>query len=822
MPGTGCQNRRISNVIPARALPKPNYRNMKTIAILTSLALSAHAAGPNEAMPNPDFTKGDTIPANAKHDWNLGATGLRGWIYTNKFVTYDARQISITKADKGSPADGVIDIGDVILGVEGKSFSYDPRTEFGKALTAAEAADGNLKLTRWRNGSTSEVTLKLEALGDYSATAPFDCAKSKRIFEDGCKALAKRMEQDDYEKGQNAITRPLNALALLASGDKTYLPLVKKEAKWASDFTSDGNQTWWYPYNIMLLSEYHMVTGENSLMPGLKRLVMEAAKGQSHVGSWGHRFAKPDGRLFGYGMMNAPGVPLTISLIMARKAGVKDPALDLAIERSSKLLRFYIGKGAVPYGDHMPWMETHEDNGKCGMAGVMFNMLGEKDGAAFFSRMSLAAHGAERDGGHTGNFTNILWSMPGVALGGPQATGAWMKEFGAWYYDLARTWDGRFPHQGPPEPDFDSFGGWDATGGYLLAYAMPLKNIMLTGKQPNTAPQLDAATAQSIINDGRGWDNKDRVSAYDKLSPDVLLECLTSWSPVVRERTAMAIVRRKQPFPIDALIKLLDSPDLDARYGACEALMQLGGHSSPAVDALMKQLAEDDIWLRIKAAEALCKIGPPAAKALPELLRMLPEVDMKNDPRGMQQRCFSTSIFDRRGQMFKLLETADQNALAKAIQAGLLNQDGRSRSSISTVYDTLTLEQIKPLFPAILQAINTPAPSGEMFADEVRLQGLRVLAKHRVKEGIDACVKYTLSQNQWSSENRTPEIMKILLTYCAHAKPFIPELKKIADYFEKDEKDFPKTLMARKANCVRETITAIQAATDAPKLINIR
>ena len=37
------------------------------------------------------------------------------------------------------------------------------------------------------------------------------------------------------------------------------------------------------------------------------------AEGQSIVGSWGHGFANPDGRLGGYGMMNAPGVPLTIS-----------------------------------------------------------------------------------------------------------------------------------------------------------------------------------------------------------------------------------------------------------------------------------------------------------------------------------------------------------------------------------------------------------------------------------------------------------------------------------------------------------------------------
>lgn len=793
-----------------------------TAAFLSAFAFTAFAAGPKGAMPNPDFTKGDTIPAEAKHDWNLGATGLRGWIYTKDFVTDEARQISITRVEKGSPADGVIDFGDVILGVAGKPFSYDPRTEFGKALTAAESTDGSLSLTRWRAGASSEVIVKLAALGSYSTTAPYACPKSKRILEEGCKALAKRMEQENYRGRQNPITHSLNVMVLLASGEKEYLPLIRKESLWASEYAANSYQTWYYAYVIMLLSEYHIATGDKAVLPGLKRLALEASKGQSNVGSWGHRFAKPDGRLFGYGMMNAPGVPLTISLIMARKAGLKDPNLDLAIERSSKLLRFYIGKGAVPYGDHNPWMEGHEDNGKCGMAGVMFNMLGEKNGAEFFSRMSLAAHGAERDGGHTGNFTNILWSIPGVALSGPQATGAWMKEFGAWYFDLARTWDGSFPHQGAPEMGFDSFGGWDATGGYLLAYAMPLKKILLTGKQANIAPLLNATAAQSIVNDGRGWNNKDRFSAYDKLSPDVLLECLSSWSPIVRERAAMAIVRRKQPFPMDALIRMLDSPKLDTRYGACVALKQMGGFAAPAVDALIKQLKEDDIWLRIKATEALASIGAPAAKAVPDLLRLLPQVDGKKDPRGMQQRYLCLAIFDRRGQMLKSLAGANQDDLRKAVEAGLQNQDGNARSTVATIYNTLTLEQIKPLFPAIEQAITNSAPSGEMFADDVRLEGLRILAKHRVREGIDACVKYAITQNQWGSQDRTPKIMAILLTYGTHAKSAIPELTKIANYFEKDEKDLPPKLMVMKATCVRETIAAIEAATETPQLIPLK
>ena len=795
--------------------------NLEYLATLTIFVTIGSVFGAE--VPAPDFTKGDKIPKKAKHDWNLGATGLRGWIYCNKMVTSDARQIAITKVESNSPTDGIFEVGDVILGVGGKPFSYDPRTEMGKALTLAEseAGQGKLSLTRWRAGSTAEIVVKLPVLGTYSATAPYDCPKSKRILEQGCKDLAKQMADPSYAKRQDPIPRSLNALALLASGDPSYLPLIKKETKWAANYKTEGMATWYYGYVMMFLSEYKIATGDDSVMPGLTRLALEAANGQSAVGSWGHGFAKPDGRLGGYGMMNSPGLPLTISLVMAREAGVKDPALDQAIERSAKLLRFYIGKGAIPYGDHSPWIENHEDNGKCGMAAVLFNLLGESKGAEFFSRMSVASHGSERDTGHTGNFFNILWAMPGVAMSGPQATGAWMSEFGTWYYDLARGANGNFLHQGPPEPEEDSFAGWDSTGGYLLAYAMPLKKLYLTGKKPDAVPQLNAAATQSLILDGRGWNNKDRKSFYDALSEEQLLERLRSWSPVVRERTAMAIGRRKNAL-VTPLVEMLDSPNIDARYGACQGLIFLRGRGAPAVDALQKTLSHQDLWLRIKAAEALAAIGAPAMKAVPQLLELLAQVDVKNDPRGMQQRYFSFALFERDGLIGRSLEGVDRAALYKAVRAGLKNEDGRARGSIGSIYRYLSIEEIKPLLPAIHEAIVKPAPSGEMFADGIRVEGLRLLAQNHIEDGMYALVKYTRDQNPWASQIRTPELMKLLLTYGTHAKVVIPELTKLANYFEKDEKNFPPHLMRMKAKSVRDTIAAIEASTSSPELVRLK
>jgi hypothetical protein len=735
-------------------------------------------------------------------------------MHSNRLETTTARQIAITRVDKGSPADGILEVGDVILGVFGKAFSHDSRVEFGKGLTKAET-NGSLTVTRWRDGKTEEMEIKLPVLGTYSATAPYDCPKSKLIFEKGCKALAARMADGAYPDSQNPITRSLNALALLSSGDPQFLPLVKKEAEWASGYSAASMQTWYYAYVIMLLSEYKLATGDDSFASGLERLALEAAKGQSTVGSWGHKFAEPSGRLSGYGMMNAPGVPLTISLIMAGQAGVKDPALDLAVKRSANLLRFYIGKGAVPYGDHNPWTQTHEDNGKCGMAAVMFNFLGERNGAEFFSRMSVASHGPERDTGHTGNFTNILWAMPGVAQSGPDATGAWMQEFGAWYFDLARAWDGSFLHQGPPDLKKDSFRNWDATGGYLLAYAMPLRNILLTGKQPTIAPRIDAATARSLIADGRGWSNNDRHSAYEKLNPDLLLDRLGSWSPVVRERAAMAIQRRKGDLPVATLVGMLDSPDLHARYGACEALIQFKTGAAPAIPQLTKLLSHEDLWLRVKAAETLAHIGAPAMSTLPILLERLAKEPHESDPRGMEQRYLCFSVF---GIMLKnSIDGVDRDLLRKAVVAGLQNEDGRARGNISGIYQRLTYEELKPILPAIHEAIVTPSPSGEMFSDGIRVSGLELLAQHRIREGMALCLD-VMDIERWGKKNRISRCLNALAAYGGAAKPLLPRMRQMEqDLVKHREAKAMQPMIEQLRTLIRKTETS----TDTTELIGL-
>ena len=769
----------------------------------------------------PDFTKGDNIPAGWNHDWNLGPTGMRGWIYCDRHTTTDSRQIKVTKVEKSSPADGIIKVSDVILGVYGKPFNDDARISFGKAITKAEKTEnrGKLPLLVWRNGKTERVVVQIEPMGSYSSTAPFNCPKSKKIVEQGCAALAKKMRANPT--GDPHIARSLNALLLLSTGNPEYLDVVKEQAKLLSQYDKrNAVVTWNYGFINIFLAEYYLATGDRTYVDkGLKRITRLAVDGQGLVGSYGHKFADfKTKRLSGYGMMNSPGLLLTYSMVLARRAGVDVPGLEKAIDKSKTFLGFYVGKGAIPYGDHGPWIQTHDDNGKCGLASVLFDHEGNASATEFYSRMAVADHGPRRDEGHTGNYFNITWALPGVVRSGPNAGGAWISEFG-WYYDLARRWDGTFLYQGAPEPGRQSYHNWESTGSYLLGFTYPLKKTYLTGRKPSTAPQVSRSAAASLINDGRGWTSKDRTSYYDKMSTAQLLKRLSSWSPTVRERAAMALGRKRDNITRQ-LIRMLRSRKLYAQYGACQAVKMQRGRAVDAVPALLKTFNSDDMWLRILSAEALAGIGEPAKKAAPEMLKRFLKTDPEKDPRKMEQRYLCGAMFNKRGGLLgRSLEGIDRKLLLEAVRQGLKNEDGHARGNLASVYENLTFEELKPILPDIHRAIKEMAPSDIMFSAGIRMAGLKLFAENHVSEGIELLAFYARYQRPHASQIRIGQIMDMLKQYGAHGQRVIDKLESIAYYFENDEPDFPKRLSLDKAKAVRDTIKFIKASNDRPRLI---
>ena len=188
----------------------------------------------------------------------------------------------------------------------------------------------------------------------------------------------------------------------------------------------------------------------------------------------------------------------------------------------------------------------------------------------------------------------------------------------------------------------------------------------------------------------------------------------------------------------------------------------------------------------------------------------------------MEQRYVSFALFDRRnGLVGKSLAGVDRNLLIQAVRSGLLNQDGRSRGSIGSVYENLTYDEIKPLLPDIYQAIKDPSPSGIMFSDVIRMRGLELFTKYRIKEGLELLVDYSRNQKKHGSEKRIFKVMEMIKSYGTHSKSMISKLESVAVYFETEEENFPPRLSLRKASVIRETISEIKAIVDQPKLIHL-
>lgn len=791
-------------------------------AVCAALLISKVVASPKAAdLTGPDLTKGEAKTQGA--EWNMGPTGIKGWVFCRGFDTSESRQIMVTEVEKGSPADGLLTTNDVILGVNGKLFESDARMMLGNAITAAEQKKnkGLLKLVCWNNGSKKDLTIPLKVMGSYSDKSPYDCPKAKLIVEQGCRAIMKRgLNAGEYKPGGEwspSIVDNINALALLASGNPEYANTIKEYAHKLGPAElklpfKEGMYAWTWSYANLFLSEYYLATKDDYVLPAIREIAITMSKGQGEVGNWGHGFRVPgnNGTLGGYGAVNQPGLTCWMSLVMAQKCGVNDPVVQMAIAKSHKFFGFYVGKGSVPYGDHPPYSVLHDDNGKSGSAATTFDLMGDSKSTQFFSHLATAAY-AEKELGHTGNFFGFLWGALGANRGGQEAVSSYLKEL-RWYYDLARRWDGSFftTHR-------DNY-GWDMTGLFVLHYSLPLQKLYITGKGVSKENRLTGKELKDVLECGRGFTYGAVDHYYVAKSNEQLLKALGSWSPVVRKRAAKELATRKEDV-VPQLISMLGSKDLNARYGACLGLQHLEKRAEPSMDALVRQLSEKDMWLRTQAAFALSCIGEPARKTVPELLKLATVVD-KDDPRGMQCKYLSFALFKASfvdqvprptGLLAHSVEGVDKELLYPVLRRLLATDDGMTTFTVCSIFNTMGPEELKPLLPSIVKVAHDTAPSGEMFAHEIRENAFRFMAKNEITDGLPAFIEYFKTQNGWGQ--RTTKILPLLKEYGAAAKPILPELKELHKiWMEQESVRKQDNKKETKSGVAEDVIRAIEEA----------
>lgn len=818
-------------------------RSLLTIVLVLGLSFSAIG----QQVP-PDLTRGEIEGGGVKVErtrtYNLGPTGLRGWIYTKPAAYLDSvqgrttaasRQILVTHVGAASPADGVMAVDDVILGVGREPFGDDARKQFGRAITEAEKPEnkGVLNLIRFRDGQTEQVALQLRVMGAYSDKAPYRCKKSDRILDDVCDALA---SEPLHLNQWGAV----NGLALLATGRSAYLPKVQTFARAMADRESkrDGGGAWDCGYMSLFLAEYYLLTGDDAVFPGIKALVVKIARGQGMYGTYGHGFSEltADGALHGsippYGPVNQAGLIASLGLVVGAKCGIDDAEIAPAIERASMFYNTFVDKGAVPYGEHIAW-PYHENNGKNALAALMYAIQGTNPKAAhYYAKMAAAAY-ANREYGHTGQGFGYLWSALGANAGGPAAAAAFFKE-AAWHLDLVRRSDGTFTYDGgeqygPGKTHDDTYYGKSSYAGlspnatYVLTYAMPLKTLYITGKKANRSGWLRRKDVAEAIASGRFDVERKQMAARE------LVAAFSDWSPVVRGWAAEELALRPEaPELVPALITLAEGPDARARQGACEALGYI--KRVEALPVFVRLLKHDDRWLRVKAAEALGRMGDAARPVVPDMLKALIETAEPlypiswRDPIQLAQGALAKVLF-KGGALNATTMKSDQALLYPAIRAVSRNADGMTRALLrNTFQNQLSVEDVQALAPDILAAVRVRAPADTMFGNEIRMGGFKALTKYNFIEGVEAGLIVAKTQGGHGSEKRTGEIMRAITPYGSAAREGIPAMRALIDQFmsEVENRRFPRgELNQRRVNAVKDAIVSIEAATTHPELRRI-
>lgn len=646
----------------------------------------------------PDLTKGDPLPAPGKDGdvlWNMGPTGIVGIKNTGNA----GDQVRVISVIPGSPADGKVLPGDVLLGVAGQNFiaGGDINRVAGDAIIQAEeeAGKGLLDLHVWRDrnwakrtgakdmlgvdldklfkeaeegesfyewkeqkarsaelkkastdnypidGFKTNMTLHLRVIGTYSETSPWDCPVVKKVREEAWKVLAADFTPD--KRGKRHGDWP-GAIALVASGKPEYRELVrswvrslKLETNMNARVTLDsmtyrGMQSWAAGFEGLEQAIYYDATGDDYVLPEVRKRAIWTALGQSAGGSWGHTFSFPEvnggilhGRCPGYGGMNNAGGRCFFLLSLARKSGIKDPEIDAAIARASRFFRTYVDKGCIPYGDHAPW-PSDDSNGKNYGVAYAFYLLDQKYEAQFFSMHSANAAFSRR-GGH-GSPTLWYYTPLCANIAGPAAVQASMRNM-RYFYTLSRRHDGSFVFLGEQGPGIGGKGMRNPTATVAMHLSAPLKQLIITGKDADQKFWMNDEEIKDLLVSARGQINDPKLlekagKPWNERGTDELIALLDHFYPVIRRGIAQELGKRYAAGEKDIAAKvlpLLKSDAARAREGACLTLAACGADSVLAsLSGITTLLSDKAEFVRMTAISTIAGATKSGESKREELL----------------------------------------------------------------------------------------------------------------------------------------------------------------------------------------------------------
>ena len=819
------------------------------------------------AQQAPDLTATNLALINTTSTYNLGPTGLRGWIYTytsnylqaseGAQTSFQPWQILVTTVGTGTPASGILASNDVILGVSTGAgnlpvplFTNDTRKSIGWAIGAAEAGDGVMNLKRWRAGVTNDVTIHLGLSNlAYSATAPYNCPKSAVILSNASVLIA----------GKSFSTYgdpwgPILGLAQMATGNTNFLPAVQTYARsiapaslaitYAPGQDTSTANPWSWGYRLIFLSEYYLLTGDTNVLYGINQYTLALAQAQSRYGTMAHGGAnlKSDGSFHGtvggYGPVNQGGLAADLGIVLGQKALVVagwavDPEIPAAINRAANFFGWYVQKGNVPYGEHEPWY-YHAGNGKEYLTSVLFAQMGNQPVATeYWARMSLAGYNGEQYG-HTGQGFSYLWAGLGANVGGTNALAAYVAQT-QWYMDLERRSDGSFVYDGA-----EQYGGsttydyWnnvnyesciDPTVSWVLTYALPKQQLLITGRNANPTNWLSGDKVTNAI-----W-----AGAFDQtvagLGTNQLMSALSEYDPLVRSWAATQLGGMSAAAPLFSTLTnwAASSTNPWVRSAACATLGAMKNVN--ALPILVNALSDSDNWVRDQAAKALWPFS--AANVSTLLTNILiaftnnatdPNNVNWNDPVQEANGALANEIFGyginnpTPNNLGSYLASAPTNLLYATVSTGLRIPDSNSRvCGASYAQNVLSLAGVKQVLPDLMACAAQMTQADVMWCNSCRAAAIQALGKYSVAEALPLALSMLnvppgdgSGTFGWGSDGWQVAGANVLATYGDSARWTLPQLNNYLNT------GWGYGIASDTFAAVQSTIASISAATNSP------
>lgn len=508
-----------TNVVPRSAISTRISVAGAVLGIALGALRPAAAQVHYHADGQPWRQRADSGPDAEVPGWyyHLGLCGLHV-----ELVESQPTQLVVRHVFAASPAYGVVEVGDHVVGAAGHPFTtphrngygmkvfgpQGPLLDFANALEACQGAagDGRLALELLRDGERIAVTLDIgQRYGAFGPNFPADCKKSEQLLAE-LQARLLGWQREDGSFG-DPVCDTFAPLALLAGGSAEQLAAVLRNVRFHARTTQASDRdsliNWRYMAAAIVMSEYHLASGEKWVVPELEQVrdfllstqyvSLEQVDPQVKVGhpdswpkdakqqhgGWGHNPG-----FEGYGpiaMITGQGA---LAFALMARCGI---AVDRARHEAALafLARGTGRNGYLWYGDSVAGDDDWADMGRTGAAGI----------ACHLAPFDVAKHRAQAlrhatvIGDHPESFPDThgspLMGMGYTALAASVQPASWRRLMDAnrWWFTLSQCNDGSFYYQ--PNRDNSGYGSdsrKEASAVTAFILSIPKRNLVITGR----------------------------------------------------------------------------------------------------------------------------------------------------------------------------------------------------------------------------------------------------------------------------------------------------------------------------------------------------